>query len=74
MDGHVGFEQEVSDAFLVLEVERLEADDVVVVDYFFDLAVESAIIVGGVAVVFVDGEVSEKVVDFLLVRNEVAFG
>lgn len=74
LDGHVGLEQEVSDAFLVLEVEGFEADYVVVVDDFFDLAVEGAIVVGRVAVVFVDSEVGEEMVDFLLVRDEVALG
>lgn len=74
LDGHVGLEQEVSDAFLVLEVERFEADDVVVVDDLFDLAVKSAVVVGRVAVVFIDSEVGEEMVDFLLIGDEVALG
>ena len=74
LDGHVGLEQQVSDAVFILEVERLEADDVVVVDDLLYLAVEGAVVVGGVAVIFVDCEVGEEMVDFLLVRHEVALG
>lgn len=73
LDGHVCLEQEVSDAFLILEVEWFEADDVVMVDDLLDLAVKRAIVVGGMAVVFIDGEVGQEMIDFLLIRHQITF-